>query len=69
MVQHRDFPVLFHFRDATYTGNQPLEVKVCPSGYPGIVFHLAADNTAVIESIELRNAQTSQIPILFLGNQ
>jgi AraC-like DNA-binding protein len=56
-------------RIATYSGNQPLEVKVCPSGYPGIVFQLAADNTAAIESIAIRSAQTSQIPILFLHGQ
>lgn len=56
-------------RIATYAGNQPLEVKVCPSGYPGIVFQLAADNTAAIESIAIRSAQTSQIPILFLHGQ
>jgi AraC-like DNA-binding protein len=56
-------------RIATHTGNQPLEVKVCPSGYPGIVFQLAADETAAIESIAIRSAQTSNIPILFLHGQ
>jgi AraC-like DNA-binding protein len=56
-------------RVATHTGAQPLEVKVCPSGYPGIVFQLAADKSAAIESIAIRSAQTSNIPILFLHGQ
>jgi AraC-like DNA-binding protein len=56
-------------RVATYSGDQPLEVKVCPSGYPGIVFQLADDGTATIESIAIRTAQTSNIPILFLHGQ
>jgi AraC-like DNA-binding protein len=56
-------------RIATYSGDRPLEVKVCPSGYPGIVFQLAADNNAAIDSIAIRSAQTSQIPILFLHGQ
>lgn len=56
-------------RVATYSGDQPLEVKVCPSGYPGIVFQLADDGMAVIESITIRTAETSNIPILFLHGQ
>jgi len=56
-------------RIASYSGNQPLEVKVCPSGYPGIVFQLAADRGAVIENIAIRSAQTSDIPVLFLHGQ
>lgn len=56
-------------RIATYTGNQPLEVKVCPRGYPGIVFQLATDNTAAIDSIAIRTAETSEIPILFMHGQ
>ncbi|TJY43579.1 helix-turn-helix transcriptional regulator [Cohnella pontilimi] len=56
-------------RISTYAGDQPLEVKVCPSGYPGIVFQLAADHTSAIESIAIRSAQTSHIPILFLHGQ
>jgi AraC-like DNA-binding protein len=56
-------------RIATYSGDQPLEVKVCPSGHPGIVFQLAADNSAAIESIAIRSAQASNIPVLFLHGQ
>ncbi|MDF2652626.1 MAG: AraC family transcriptional regulator [Paenibacillus sp.] len=56
-------------RIAVHTGNQPLEVKVCPSGYPGIVFQLAIDETAAIQSIAIRSAQMSNIPILFLHGQ
>jgi AraC-like DNA-binding protein len=56
-------------RISTYTGEQPLEVKVCPSGYPGIVFQLAADQRAAISSIAIRTADTSQIPILFMHGQ
>lgn len=56
-------------RIATYTGNQPLEVKVCPRGYPGIVFQLATDNTAAIDSIAIRTAETFEIPILFMHGQ
>ena len=56
-------------RISTYTGEQPLEVKVCPSGYPGIVFQLAADQRAAIASIAIRTAETSHIPILFMHGQ
>ncbi len=56
-------------RISTYTGEQPLEVKVCPSGYPGIVFQLAADQRAAIASIAIRTAETSRIPILFMHGQ
>lgn len=56
-------------RISTYTGNEPLEVKVCPSGYPGIVFQLADDQKAAIQSIAIRSAQTSDIPCLFMHGQ
>ena len=57
------------FRIASHDGNQPLQVKVCPSGYPGLVFHLAADQKAAIENIATRSAQVSGIPVLFLHGQ
>ncbi|MCQ6560505.1 helix-turn-helix domain-containing protein [Paenibacillus mendelii] len=56
-------------RIASHSGNQPLEVKVCPSGYPGIVYQIAEDRTAAIENIAIRSAQTSDIPVLFLHGQ
>ncbi|MFC5471829.1 helix-turn-helix domain-containing protein [Cohnella suwonensis] len=56
-------------RIADYSGDRSLEVKVCPSGYPGIVFQLASDNNAAIESIAIRSAQSSHIPFLFLHGQ
>ncbi|MDF2648723.1 MAG: AraC family transcriptional regulator [Paenibacillus sp.] len=56
-------------RIVTYTGDQPLIIKVCPSGYPGIVFQLAADGTVAIEGIGIRTAETSLIPVLFLHGQ
>lgn len=56
-------------RVATYSGKQPIEVNVCPSGYPGIVFQLAADETAAIENIAIRTAQASDVPVLFLHGQ
>ncbi|QGQ97540.1 AraC family transcriptional regulator [Paenibacillus psychroresistens] len=56
-------------RIATHTGHLPLEVKVCPSGYPGIVFQLAVDQTAALESIAIRSAKALDIPILFLHGQ
>jgi AraC-like DNA-binding protein len=56
-------------RISTYSGDRPLEVKVCPSGYPGIVFQLAADHNVAIDNITIRTAETSQIPILFLHGQ
>jgi AraC-like DNA-binding protein len=56
-------------RVAGYTGDQPLDVKVCPSGYPGMVFQAAADGGAAIESIAIRTGQTSEIPFLFLHGQ
>lgn len=46
-----------------------MEVKVCPSGYPGIVFQLAADGTTAIDGIAIRSAHTSDIPHLFLHGQ
>lgn len=54
-------------RIATYLGERPLEIKVCPSGYPGIVFQLAADQNAAIDSIAIRTAEASEIPILKLA--
>ncbi|XEC92623.1 helix-turn-helix domain-containing protein [Paenibacillus tarimensis] len=57
------------FRVTSYTGNELLEVKVCPKGFPGIVFQLAEDKSAAIESIAIRTAQISSIPILFLHGQ
>lgn len=56
-------------RISTYSGDQPLEVKVCPSGYPGIVFQLALDRGAAIEHIAIRSARASAIPLLFLHGQ
>nr|WP_246079619.1 AraC family transcriptional regulator [Paenibacillus piri] len=56
-------------RIASHSGDQPLEVKVCPSGYPGIVYQLAADRAPAIENIAIRSAQSSDIPVLFLHGQ
>ncbi|TMV51940.1 helix-turn-helix transcriptional regulator [Paenibacillus mesophilus] len=56
-------------RISTYTGNESLDVKVCPKGLPGIVFQLADDDSAAIESITIGNAQISAIPIFFLHGQ
>lgn len=56
-------------RVASYAGDQPLEVKVCPSGYPGIVFQMADDKKAALERLVIRSAQTSGIPLLFLHGQ
>lgn len=56
-------------RVANYSGDEPLAVKVCPSGYPGIVFQLAEDGSAAIEMIAIRTTQTSSVPILFLHGQ
>ncbi|MCD1260347.1 helix-turn-helix transcriptional regulator [Paenibacillus athensensis] len=56
-------------RIAVYAGNQPLEVKVCPSGYPGIVFQLAEGCRAAIDRIAIRAAEASEIPVLFLHGQ
>lgn len=56
-------------RVADYSGDRPLEVKVCPSGYPGIVFQLAADGTAAIKRIATRSASAGRIPLLFLHGQ
>jgi len=56
-------------RVALHTGLTPLEVKVCPSGYPGIVFQMADDRTNALESIAIRSAQTSAFSALFLHGQ
>lgn len=56
-------------RITTYTGNESLDVKVCPKGFPGIAFSRADDGTAAIESIAIRSAMVSEIPILFLHGQ
>jgi hypothetical protein len=56
-------------RVTTQTESEALDVKVCPNGLPGIVFQLAADASAALESIATRSAQISNIPILFLHGQ
>jgi len=56
-------------RIAEHIGDLPLEVKVCPNGYPGIVFQHAADSTPAIENIAIRSANTSNILMLFLHGQ
>lgn len=56
-------------RVARYSGDQPLHLKVCPSGFPGIVFQIADDGGPAIESIAIRTAQSSDIPLLFLHGQ
>ncbi|WP_338131211.1 helix-turn-helix domain-containing protein [Cohnella rhizosphaerae] len=57
------------FRIAEYAGNRPLEVKVCPSGYPGMVYQMAADRTAAIDMIAIRSGQAADLPALFLHGQ
>lgn len=57
-------------RVATYIGEErSLEVKVCPNGLPGLVFGLSGDGTAAIESITVRSATITDLPILFLHGQ
>jgi AraC-like DNA-binding protein len=56
-------------RVTTQSVGKEAEVKVCPSGFPGIVFQLAEDGTAAIERIETRKSRTSNIPLLFLHGQ
>lgn len=40
-------------RVAEYSGTEPLEVKICPSGYPGMVFQIAEGKTAAIEKLSI----------------
>ncbi|HZG78956.1 MAG TPA: AraC family transcriptional regulator [Paenibacillus sp.] len=56
-------------RIATQTASHAAEVKTCPSGYPGIVFHLAEDGLGAIESISTRASRTTALPALFLHGQ
>lgn len=62
-ILRRDIECL---RITSHKGREALEVKVCPSGFPGIVFNIAVDASAAIESIATRTAQTSNIPRLFM---
>src|SRR5688572_28374616 len=55
-------------RVATYGGDQPLTVKICPNGLPGLVFHISGSGTA-IESLGTKAAQLHEVPQLFLHGQ
>jgi hypothetical protein len=65
-ILRRDIECL---RITSYKGREELEVKVCPSGFPGIVFNIASDTSSAIESIATRTAKTSNIPRLFMHGQ
>ncbi|WP_029192490.1 helix-turn-helix domain-containing protein [Paenibacillus harenae] len=66
-------PTLIHdvecVRVASYGGFESLEVKVCPKGFPGLVYQVAVDGTPAIESISTRTATVADIPSLFLHGQ
>ncbi|MFE5318225.1 helix-turn-helix domain-containing protein [Paenibacillus sp. NPDC056579] len=57
------------FRITTYQGYESLDVKVCPKGFPGIVYQIAVDGLSAIDSISVRTAQISNIPSFFLHGQ
>ncbi len=56
-------------RISTYRGYEPLDVKVCPKGFPGIVFQFAIDGSSAIDSISVRTARIPNIPSFFLHGQ
>ncbi|MBW8351141.1 AraC family transcriptional regulator [Bacillus sp. IITD106] len=56
-------------RITSQKGTEALEVKVCPSGFPGIVFNVASDGSSAIESITTRKAKASNVPRLFMHGQ
>ncbi|GGD85170.1 response regulator transcription factor [Paenibacillus nasutitermitis] len=57
------------FRITTYQGYESLDVKVCPKGFPGIVYQIAVDGSSAIESISVRTSRISNIPTFFLHGQ
>jgi AraC-like DNA-binding protein len=57
-------------RIAKHTGqDEPLAVKICPNGLPGLVFNAGEDGSAAIESIEIESLTVPNIPLLFLHGQ
>jgi len=58
-------------RLAAHSSDEALEVRVCPSGLPGIVFQLTENGDGALESISTRTASVPGIalPILFLHGQ
>ncbi|HYH75767.1 MAG TPA: helix-turn-helix transcriptional regulator [Candidatus Saccharimonadales bacterium] len=57
-------------RIAKHTGqDEPLEVKICPNGLPGLVFGACEDGQAAIKSIAVQSMVAPDIPILFLHGQ
>ncbi|MBS4196419.1 helix-turn-helix domain-containing protein [Lederbergia citri] len=56
-------------RITSQNDTKALEVKVCPSGFPGIVFNVASDGSSAIESIATRMAKASNVPRLFMHGQ
>ncbi|MGE7823709.1 helix-turn-helix domain-containing protein [Paenibacillus sp. NPDC093718] len=56
-------------RITTYEGYEPLYVKVCPKGFPGIVYQIANDGSSAIDSISVRTGRVFNIPPFFLHGQ
>jgi AraC-like DNA-binding protein len=56
------------FRVGTYTGSEEVAVRVCPNGFPGIVFQ-HHDGKSVIKNIVTDAGRTIQVPTLFAYGQ
>src|SRR5205814_954683 len=56
------------FRVATYTEEEELAVRVCPNGFPGIVFQHHAERS-VIKNIVTQSGRVVYTPTLFMHGQ
>ncbi len=56
------------FRVATYTAEEDLAVRVCPNGFPGIVFQHQAGRS-VIKNIVTQSGRVVYTPTLFMHGQ
>jgi AraC-like DNA-binding protein len=57
------------FRTATYTGSDGLEIIVCPSGLPGIVFQHNNHGQSAIKDLIGHAGPTSVVPTSFIYGQ
>ncbi|AEI43084.1 helix-turn-helix domain-containing protein [Paenibacillus mucilaginosus] len=56
-------------RVTTQKNSEAGEVKVCPSGQPGMLYQRCEDGSAAVESIETPSSVIKDIPLLFLHGQ
>lgn len=57
-----------YFRIADYAGSEPMAIKVCPNGLPGLVFQQSSGQSA-IKCIVTDSGRIVHMPTLFLHGQ